>query len=107
MEPRTTLAQCQQCTLSAHAACYGVAPGADFEDWYCEFCQLEREQPKNAVLPTWPTFNMDPAKRLPKPIRPSNELDCALCPEIILPDVPKDKEALTALDILKPTDASE
>jgi hypothetical protein len=105
LEPRDSLAQCQKCTLSAHSACYGIPEDTVLENWNCELCQLEH-QPQPKVFPTWPTFDMDPEQRLLKPLRSLEDLSCPLCPEMELPDVPKEKETLSALDILKPTDSN-
>ncbi|GAA5970836.1 hypothetical protein JCM11641_004472 [Rhodosporidiobolus odoratus] len=82
-EPKTTRFQCDNCTLSVHAACYGLPEGeVPYEEWLCDICDREK-------------------RRKPLVLHPH----CVLCP----PPLPKHAEEtgpapLTALELMKPTE---
>lgn len=112
MEPRTTLALCQKCTLPAHTACYGIAEDADLEEWLCELCDAAESEKKATITPVWATSKSKPASRLQKPLR-SLDCSCIACPEFDPPDRTEKekekeaKEAMTALDVLKMTEQNQ
>ncbi|GAA5860030.1 hypothetical protein JCM1840_001847 [Sporobolomyces johnsonii] len=77
-EPKRELYQCDQCTLSAHTSCYGIAQGVPQENWLCDLCERDKRRKRLMLHP-----------------------HCVLCPP------PKDVDTaapLTALDCLKPTE---
>ncbi|GAA6018993.1 hypothetical protein JCM8202_000634 [Rhodotorula sphaerocarpa] len=81
-EPKTALFQCNNCTISYHASCFGIDLDWDWphEEWLCHMC--ERDQERNPLC-----------------LHPF----CVLCP------TPKDidKEMpMTALDCMKETELS-
>lgn len=80
-EPKTALFQCDNCTISYHAACYGIDTDWEWphDEWLCNLC--ERDQTRTRL-------NLHP--------------HCILCPP---PASDFDlKSPLTALDCLKPTE---
>ncbi|GAA6058119.1 hypothetical protein JCM3770_005947 [Rhodotorula araucariae] len=80
-EPKTALFQCDNCTISYHASCYGIDMDWEWphDEWLCNLCERDKNHKK---------LNLHP--------------HCILCPE-----PPKEfdvKAPLTALDCLKPTE---
>lgn len=99
-----SLAQCQNCTMSAHVACYGIDTKVDLEDWLCDLCSLQQKAKKD-FRPKFPEFAGENALRLRKPFTPPDPR-CCLCPEMILLPDQADKAPLTALDALKITEGN-
>ncbi|CDR48211.1 RHTO0S16e03642g1_1 [Rhodotorula toruloides] len=81
-EPKTALFQCDNCTISYHASCYGV--DLDYEiphdEWLCNMCERDKE-------------------RKPLVLHPH----CVLCPP---PQNVDPSSPMTALDCLKETELS-
>ncbi|GAA5923198.1 hypothetical protein JCM1841_005926 [Sporobolomyces salmonicolor] len=77
-EPKRELYQCDQCTLSAHTSCYGIAQGVPQENWLCDLCERDKRRKRLMLHP-----------------------HCVLCPP---PEGVDTTAPLTALDCLKPTE---
>ncbi|GAA5849428.1 hypothetical protein JCM8547_000445 [Rhodosporidiobolus lusitaniae] len=79
-EPKTSLFQCDNCTLSVHASCYGLPEGHwPYEEWLCDMC--DRAEQHNSLV-----------------LHPQ----CLLCPE---PHPIEDRDLpLTALELMKQTE---
>ncbi|GJN89120.1 hypothetical protein Rhopal_002094-T1 [Rhodotorula paludigena] len=79
-EPKTALFQCDNCTISYHASCYGIDLDWEWphDEWLCNMCERDKNRKKLTLHP-----------------------HCILCPPPpeLEPDAP-----LTALDCLKPTE---
>ncbi|GAA6027490.1 hypothetical protein JCM8097_007887 [Rhodosporidiobolus ruineniae] len=84
-EPKTTLFQCDNCTLAVHASCGGLPEGIwPYDEWLCDLC--ERQEERNPLV-----------------LHPH----CVLCPEAAPIPMEQEGEApypITPLDLLKPTE---
>ncbi|GAA5981852.1 hypothetical protein JCM10908_004638 [Rhodotorula pacifica] len=81
-EPKTALFQCNKCTVSYHASCFGIDLDWDWphEEWLCHMCERDQERKPLCLHPF-----------------------CVLCP------TPKNIELaqpMTALDCMKETELS-